>query len=84
MQMLTIEAKSPQSALAFLVALSEFHPTLTTDEAGRHLVSIKTGSERHVLEVLDAVRDHFAGRVRGDAVSTMTVGMNDEDRVRNG
>jgi hypothetical protein len=84
MQMLTIEAKSPESALAFLVALSEFHPTLMTDEAGRHLVSIQTGSERHVLEVLDAVRDHFAGRVRADAASTMTVGMNDDDRDHSG
>ena len=71
MQRLTIAAKSPKSATALLKALAQFDPTLATDDDDRILVAIEVGSDQHAIEVLDAVREHFAGRAGDYAVSTV-------------
>ena len=75
MQMLSLQAKSRQSALALMNALSQFQPEMTTGETGKHLVSVQIGSDQHVLAVLDAVQKHFAARAGDDVVSTMTFGL---------
>jgi hypothetical protein len=55
MQMFTVQAATPASAAALYSALSPFHPELETDDEGRCSVSVALGSDRQVLEVLDAI-----------------------------
>jgi hypothetical protein len=75
-QQLTLQAKSPESALALAKALSQFEPTSTTDEEGRSLISIEIGNDRHAVEVLDVIRSHFAGRGGEDSATVMSVSGN--------
>jgi hypothetical protein len=79
MQKLTIEAKSPESAIALLDALRLFGGTPATDDHGRYLISLEIGTDEHALEVLDAVREHFACRVGDAPLSVLAVGV-EEDR----
>jgi hypothetical protein len=55
MQMFTVQAATPASAAALYSALSPFHPELETDDEGRCSVSVALGSDRQVLQVLDAI-----------------------------
>jgi hypothetical protein len=57
--MFTVQAATPASAAALYSALSPFHPELETNDEGRCSVSVALGSDRHVVQVLDAIHEHL-------------------------
>lgn len=77
MQNLTIEAASDESARHLCRALAEYRPRWTTDDDGRHFVSVQLGSDGHVLEIFDAIQAHVTERMRGEPVSSVTVALDD-------
>jgi hypothetical protein len=62
MQALYIQARSSHSASSLLNALSGFGATKSIDGEGRCWVEVQIGGDKHAVGVLDAVREHFAGR----------------------
>jgi hypothetical protein len=72
-QNLTIEAASDETAHGLCKALARFRPRRTTDEDGRHLVSVQLGSDGHVLAVFDAIQQHVAERAQTSCVTSLTV-----------
>jgi hypothetical protein len=61
-QVLTIKAVSAESAEGLYGALEEFQPVLEHEEDGGHFVSVQLGSDRRVLDVLDAIQSFLADR----------------------
>jgi len=78
MQMLTIKAATQGSGRALYNALEEFHPELDQVEDGGYHVSVGLGSDRRVLEVLDAIQAFLADRAAG-TVDSMTVSLDGRD-----
>jgi hypothetical protein len=63
MQNLTIEAVTPDTALALREALSGFHVELRVTEDGRSYVDVALGqSDREIVEVLNAIEDYVTHR----------------------
>jgi hypothetical protein len=69
MQELTIQAKSVESGLALLEALAPFAPLMKMEE-GKCFIAVQIGADSHVLQVTDAIHDHFAARLGNDPVRT--------------
>ena len=79
MQRLTIEAATHLSAQGLFSVLSEFNPALTVDdETGRYFVSVDLGSDRRVVEVLNAVQRFVDMRAEGTAMNSLVVAVNDK------
>jgi hypothetical protein len=76
LQMLLIEAASPESGLALCRALSSFHAQLDTDEEGRCFVRVELGNDRRSLEVFAALDVFVKTRVTETAKS-MTVSVDE-------
>lgn len=68
MQTLTIEAATPDSALALHQALSGFRAELRVTDDGRSYVEVALGqSDREIVEVLNAIEDYVTQRAAGPA-----------------
>ena len=78
MQRLTIEAATHLSAQGLYSALSVFDPELTTDDGGACFVTVDLGSDRQVVEVLDAVQRFVDTRAEGAAMNSLIVAVNEK------
>ena len=68
MQTLTIEAATPDSALALHQALLGFRAELRVTDDGRSYVEVALGqSDREIVDVLNAIEDHVTERAAGPA-----------------
>ena len=68
MQALTVRASTLDVAHSLYSALAAFHPEVTECEAGGYLVTVSLhGSDRRVIEILDALEQHVAERDAGPA-----------------
>jgi hypothetical protein len=66
MQTLTIEAVTPDTALALRDALSGFHAELRVTVDGRSYVEVTLGqSDLEIVEVLNAIEDYVTQRAAG-------------------
>jgi len=83
-QILTINAATGESAQALYRALSPFQPELDSDEQGAHSVSVELGSDKRVVEVLDAIQLFLAGRAAGTVTSSLTVALDGHDYTLHG
>lgn len=69
MNKITIEAATPESALALYQALAGFRAELRESDDGRRYVDIElTGGDRAIVEVLNAVEDYVTQRNDGPAL----------------
>jgi hypothetical protein len=84
MQMFTVQAATPASAAALYSALSPFHPELETDDEGRCSVSVALGSDRQVLQVLDAIHQHLRSRGEVGTVNSLTVALDERTYTLHG
>jgi hypothetical protein len=75
--MLTIQAATPLSAQGLCSALSPFNAELTTDDEGRSFVSVELGSDRQVVEVLNALQRHLDTRAEGTVVDSVVVALDE-------
>ena len=75
MQILTIKAATVESAAALYSAMSAFQPELETDDEGGCYVSFDLGSDKRVLEVLNALEDFLAVRAESQGVASMSVAL---------
>lgn len=64
--MLTIRARSLESADGLFVALSKFHPEMI-NENGSHSVIIALGSDSDSIAALNAIAQHVTDRGDGSA-----------------
>jgi hypothetical protein len=71
---MTVRAATQESARALYNVLQQFHPELDSDEGGEYYVSVVLGSDRRVLEVLEAIEAFFADLAAG-TVETLTVSL---------
>jgi hypothetical protein len=68
MRSITVEARSLESALGIVDALSEFHPELIGSDEEGYGVLIELGSfDRQVIAVLDALEGYITNRNNGPA-----------------
>jgi len=68
MQTLTVEAATPDSALALYEALSGFRAELRATEDEHSYVEVTLGqSDREIVEVLNAIEDYVTHRATGPA-----------------
>ena len=68
MRNITIEAATPESALALDEALAVFRAELRAGDDGRHLVDVELrAGDREIVEVLNAVEDYVTRRDDGPA-----------------
>jgi hypothetical protein len=72
-EVLTIKARSVESAGALYSALAQFRPELEDDEQGGLYVSVELGSDRRIVEVLDAIQLFRANRAAAAATSALTL-----------
>jgi len=69
MKNITIEAATPESAVALCEALAGFHAELRQDDDGRRFVDVELrGGDREIVEVLNAVEDYVTHRDDGPAL----------------
>ena len=78
MQRLTIQAATHLSAQSLYSALSEFSPQFTVDDELQSFVSVDLGSDRQVVEVLDAVQRFVDARAEGAAMTSLLVAVNEK------
>ena len=71
MEILTIKARSVDSAGALYCALAQFQPELEDDEQGGLYVSLELGSDRRTLQVLDAIELFRANRAVAAVTSAL-------------
>jgi hypothetical protein len=63
MRSLIVEARNATSASQLCEALADFKPDLTGNDADGYFVLIPLrGSDRQVIEVLNAIEDHIESR----------------------
>lgn len=68
MNTITIEAATPESALALYEALADFGAELRASEDGRRFIDVELrGSDRKIVDVLNAVEDYVTRRNDGPA-----------------
>lgn len=68
MNTITIEAATPESALALYQALAGFDPELRESDDGRRYIDVELrGGDRKIVEVLNAVEDYVTHRNDGPA-----------------
>lgn len=68
MQTITIEAATPESALALCEALADFRAELRESDDGRRFIDIDlSGGDREIVEVLNAVEAYVTRRNDGFA-----------------
>ena len=68
MQTITIEAASPESALALYHALAGFRAELRESEDGRRFIDVELGrGDREIVDVLNALEDYVTHRNDGPA-----------------
>jgi hypothetical protein len=70
-QMLMIEAASPESGGALHNALSEFGPETATDSRGRCFVWVRIGGHGHARSVHEAIASFMADRLELPVNSTV-------------
>jgi hypothetical protein len=63
---ITIEAATPESAVALSKALAEFRAELRESD-GRRFIDVELGGDREIVEVLKAVEDYVTHRNDGPA-----------------
>ena len=69
MNKITIEAATPESALALHRALAGFRAELRESDDGRRYIDIElSGGDREIVEVLNAVEDYVTHRNDGPAL----------------
>jgi hypothetical protein len=76
MQMLTIQAATPESAQNLYNTLAEFHPELV-DQDGKWFVSVGLGSDRQVVQVLDAIHSFLDARSAGTPPDSVVVALDE-------
>jgi hypothetical protein len=77
MQRLTIQAATHLSAQGLYSALSDFHPELVVDDEDKFFVSVDLGSDRQVVEVLDALHRFLDSRAEETVVNSMVVSLDE-------
>jgi hypothetical protein len=69
MQTLSIEAASPESAHGLYEALADFSADLRETDDGRRYVDVELrGSDREIVDVLNAIEDYITRRSCGPAL----------------
>lgn len=72
MNTITIEAATPESALALYVALAGFGAELRESDDGRRYIDVQLGgSDRKIVDVLNAVEDYVTHRNDGPALVSL-------------
>lgn len=64
---LTIEAATPESALALYQALAEFPAELRVSDDGRRFIDVELGGNLQIVAVLNAVEEYVTHRNDGPA-----------------
>ena len=82
MQRLTIEAATHLSGQELFSELSEFNPALIIDDEDRCFVSVDLGSDRRVVEVLNAVQRFVDARAEGATMNSSLMVSVNEKRYR--
>ena len=81
METITIETATPESGRVLYSALSAFYPELDTDADGKCIVSVRSSSDRQMLEITQAVQLHLADE--GDrAVTSVSFGVGNDQHSR--
>jgi hypothetical protein len=77
MHRLTVQAATYLSAQSICSALSEFDPELIVEDDDQFFILVDLGSNRHVVEAVNALHGFLGARADGTAVTSMFVALDD-------